>query len=165
MKWRDVIKNIKKYGYHVPFSIPRDELPYPSQKFKFEKMIGEPEGQEADFRRNVGKKYSLHVKVFKDHFEIHRDKYHPKKNPLKHLLFDAPEIIAAIVMGIILTFTATKLTYDLKKKKDKGWYLPAIYYSIAILGAVLMYLFLKVIRETIDNANYRVAQLKIIRSS
>ena len=161
MKWRDVIKHTKKYGYHVPFSFPIDELPYPSSKLKFEKIIGEPEGQEADFRRNVGKKYSLHVKVFRDHYEIHIDKYYPKKNPLKHLFYDAPEIIAAIVMGIILTSTLIKGTYDLKKKKDKRWYLPAIYYLIAILVAILTYLFVKIVRESIDKANYRVAQFKI----
>ena len=42
---------------------------------------------------------SIHIKVYKDHYLVHRDMYDPNIHPIKHLIFDAPmETLAGLFL-------------------------------------------------------------------
>lgn len=155
MEWKDAIKIVRKHGYRIPVSFPKDSLPYPSVELGFRKSTGEPEGQKADFRMRVEGKSSLHVKVYKDRYLVHIDQFDPWYNALLHIVFDAPEILFLISTAVVGLFYATKVIY--RSKKEQRWYKTLIYYALVIAISVFIYLFVKTIREIIDRANDRRA--------
>lgn len=163
MKWREAIKEVKERGYRIPISVPRDSLPYPSLKRGFKKSIGEPEGQEDDFRKRIDKKSSLHVRVFRDHYEIHLDMYDPEYNALLHLIFDAPEILISLILAVVLSIYAMRSIY--RSKKGQRWWKTLVYLSLVAALSVFTYFFVKIIREVIDKANDRQTKLKSIFSA
>jgi len=59
------------------------ELPVEYEKTR----LGEPRGSVRQYRGPSG----LHIREYSDRFVIHRDRVDPRKDPIGHLLIDAPE--------------------------------------------------------------------------
>ena len=75
-----------------------EEIPSPADSGLFKRSIGAIRGQMSDWRTSIdGSTKGVHVVEFRDHYEIHVDKFDPYKKPVEHLLYDSP------VYGAILT--------------------------------------------------------------
>jgi hypothetical protein len=85
----------------VPRSI-RPIIDYPQT------ILGNGNGALRQFR--LGK---LHVREYADHYSVHSDKIDPMRDPVGHLMVDAPEYLAGILFGIS--------TYSYLKNKSPNY--------------------------------------------
>lgn len=60
-----------------------------------ETFLGDKKGAKKQFR--YGK---LHIREYKDYLIVHMDKVDPRKDPLGHLLIDAPEYLISSFAGL-----------------------------------------------------------------
>jgi hypothetical protein len=44
---------------------------------------------------------NLHIREYDDKFLLHMDKFDPRKNPLSHLIFDAPEVLIGLACAAV----------------------------------------------------------------
>jgi len=61
-----------------------------------ETHFGNKKGARRQFRYR-----NLHVREYNDHYTVHIDKIDPRKDPLGHLLIDAPEFLVCIMSAIL----------------------------------------------------------------
>ena len=102
MSWFSVEFNVLQNPCHTDLRIDKWEVPHPTI-VGFQRSTGEFQGQIADYRKSVSNGRSLHAREFHDHYLVHWDIVDPLKNPILHLLVDAPHlavIIGAIGLGI-----------------------------------------------------------------
>lgn len=64
-----------------------------------ETMLGDPEGARRQYRYG-----NLHIREYDDKYVVHVDKFDPRKEPVKHLLFDAPEVLIGTAIGLYTGF-------------------------------------------------------------
>jgi len=64
-----------------------------------ETMLGDPEGARKQYRYG-----NLHIREYDDKYVVHVDKFDPRKEPIKHLLFDAPEVLIGTAIGLYTGF-------------------------------------------------------------
>ena len=76
-----------------------------------ETKLGDKKGAKKQYRYG-----NLHIREYDDKFTVHSDKVDPRKNPLGHLLIDAPEVLIGLA-GAALGGLAIG-AYIYKKKKD-----------------------------------------------
>ncbi|MGD1835850.1 MAG: hypothetical protein ACPKQO_09030 [Nitrososphaeraceae archaeon] len=72
-------------------------------------------------KKNAKNQYrygNLHVREYENHYTVHIDKIDPRKNPIGHLLIDAPEYITSFIIASYIGTNAGKTIY--KKKKSEG---------------------------------------------
>jgi hypothetical protein len=63
----------------------------------------------------------LHVREYPDHYSVHSDKIDPMKDPLGHLMMDAPEYLAGILFGLATySYLKNKPPNYLKKDNRKS---------------------------------------------
>jgi len=60
---------------------------------------------------------NLHIREYDDKFLVHTDKIDPRKDPLGHLLFDAPEVLVGLAFALFGGWQVGKLL--LKNNKSK----------------------------------------------
>jgi hypothetical protein len=75
-----------------------------------ETFLGTKKGAKKQFR--YGK---LHIREYKDYYIVHMDKVDPTKDPMGHLLIDAPEYLAATIAGLKAAKQAGCTVYTEKK--------------------------------------------------
>lgn len=75
-----------------------------------ETFLGTKKGAKKQFR--YGK---LHIREYKDYYIVHMDKVDPTKDPMGHLLIDAPEYLAATIAGLTAAKQAGCTVYTEKK--------------------------------------------------
>ena len=61
-----------------------------------ETHFGNKKGARRQFRYK-----NLHIREYGDHYTVHVDKVDPSKDPLGHLLIDAPEFLVGIMSAIL----------------------------------------------------------------
>ena len=76
------------------FWIPREEFAVPEGAE--ETMLGLPKGSIKQYRLDT-----MHIREYKDGFEVHWDKVDPRKDPVGHLVKDAPELLVLGIAAII----------------------------------------------------------------
>jgi hypothetical protein len=64
-----------------------------------ETMLGDPEGARRQYRYG-----NLHIREYDDKYVVHVDKFDPRKEPVKHLLFDTPEVLIGTAIGLYTGF-------------------------------------------------------------
>jgi NhaP-type Na+/H+ or K+/H+ antiporter len=57
----------------------------------------------------------LHIREYDDKFTVHLDKVDPRKNPLGHLLVDAPEVLVGLAGAAIGGFAIGAYIYKMNK--------------------------------------------------
>ncbi len=72
-----------------------------------ETLIGSKKGARKQFRYG-----NLHIREFEDYYTVHMDKADPAKDPLGHLLMDAPEYLVASIVGLKVAQKAACRTYQ-----------------------------------------------------
>ena len=82
--------------------MPRDEIEVPKELRPFmlenaeETSLGQKNGAKKQYRYG-----NLHIREYDDKFLVHMDKVDPRKNPLGHLVFDAPEVLIGLACAAI----------------------------------------------------------------
>ena len=77
--------------------MPRDEIVVPKEIREFmlnraeETFLGKKNGAKKQYRYG-----NLHIREYEDKFLVHTDKIDPRKDPLGHLVFDAPEVLVGL---------------------------------------------------------------------
>jgi len=75
-----------------------------------ETSLGKKNGAKKQFRYG-----NLHIREYDDKFLVHMDKVDPRKNPLGHLVFDAPEVLVGLVSAAI---TGAKVFSNMNKNQN-----------------------------------------------
>lgn len=58
--------------------------------------MGYPKGARRQYRKG-----RLHIREYDDKFLVHEDRVDPRVDPLGHLVYDAPEVVAGLVGAIV----------------------------------------------------------------
>jgi hypothetical protein len=77
-----------------------------------ETFLGQKNGAKKQYRYG-----NLHIREYDDKFLVHTDKIDPRKDPLGHLLFDAPEVLVGLAFALFGGWQIGKLL--LKNNKSK----------------------------------------------
>ena len=98
-----------------------DEIEVPKELREF--MLEEAEETVLGQKNGAYKQYrygNLHIREYEDKFLIHNDKVDPRKDPIGHLIHDAPEVLIGIATAVFggsqiakkfLNKTSTKSTF------------------------------------------------------
>ena len=99
----------------------RDEIVVPKELREFmlegaeETLLGKKNGAKKQYRYG-----NLHIREYDDKFLIHTDKIDPRKDPLGHLFYDAPEVLAGLACAVFGGLQVGKsLINNNKSKKSK----------------------------------------------
>jgi len=88
--WRAVLEMVLSTPVHTDLSFPKFHLAHPSVVDGFVKHFGDLAGQMGNYRFPLPDGREFHVKEYADMFVAHWDNFSAVKNPLGHLLKDAP---------------------------------------------------------------------------
>ena len=78
-----------------------DEIEVPKELREFmingaeETLLGQKNGAKKQYRYG-----NLHIREYDDKFLVHTDKIDPRKDPIGHLVHDAPEVLVGIACAI-----------------------------------------------------------------
>ena len=78
-------------------------------------------GEKRDAIRQFRGPSGLHIREYNDRFVIHQDKIDPRRNPIGHLLLDAPERPLALATSFFLT-DRSKSIYHEKNERPSSFH-------------------------------------------
>lgn len=61
-----------------------------------ETLLGQKNGARRQYRYG-----NLHIREYDDKFLVHTDRVDPRRNPVGHLIIDAPEVLAGLACAIL----------------------------------------------------------------
>jgi len=80
-----------------------------------ETVLGSKKGAAKQYRYG-----NLHIRDYDTHYSVHLDRVDPMKNPIGHLLVDAPEYLAGAAAAIIVGRRVGGAVYDKRKIEGKS---------------------------------------------
>jgi hypothetical protein len=80
-----------------------------------ETALGDKKGAKKQYRYG-----NLHIREYDDHYTVHMDRVDPLKNPLWHLLVDAPEYLAGAAAAVIVGRRVGSAAYSRRKQEGKS---------------------------------------------
>lgn len=89
-------------------------------------LLGDPRGAARQYRYG-----NLHIREYADHYTIHTDRVDPRRDPVGHLIRDAPEVLAGAAAGM----TAGALAYLRARASGRGRHSSAAAGAAAALSA------------------------------
>jgi hypothetical protein len=96
--------------------MPGDEIEVPKQLREFmleeaeETILGQKNGAYKQYRYG-----NLHIREYSDKFLVHTDRIDPRKDPMGHLVRDAPEFLVGLAC---VAFTGLQSAKKFHKKKS-----------------------------------------------
>jgi hypothetical protein len=96
--WRPWLAEALRQGVHADVRVPLHAVP-PPRSVGFRRSLGALRGQRADHRHPVGDGRGLHVRTYRDRYEVHWDHVHPHRNPVGHWLRDSPSAFVSSLAG------------------------------------------------------------------
>ena len=96
--------------------MPGDEIEIPKQLREFmlkeaeETILGQKNGAYKQYRYG-----NLHIREYPDKFLVHTDRIDPRKDPMGHLVRDAPEFLVGLACA---AFTGLQSAKKFHKKKS-----------------------------------------------
>jgi hypothetical protein len=100
--------------------MPGNEIEVPKELRQF--MLDDAEETSLGQKNGAIKQYrygNLHIREYKDKFLVHTDRFDPRKDPIKHLVFDAPEVLVGITCAVIAERSSKKIVGDNVKLKNQ----------------------------------------------
>ncbi len=97
--------------------MPGDEIEVPKELREFmleqaeETILGQKNGSNKQYRYG-----NLHIREYDDKFLVHTDKIDPRKDPMGHLVYDAPEVLIGLACAI---FGGSQIAKKIKIKNSK----------------------------------------------
>lgn len=93
------------------------EVPKEIRPFMFEHAeetrLGQKNGAKKQYRYG-----NLHIREYDDKYLVHMDKVDPRKDPLGHLIFDAPEVLIGLATAAFGGKNIASQIYKNKKSKS-----------------------------------------------
>ena len=108
--------------------MPGDEIEIPKELREFMPdkaeltLLGQKNGANKQYRFG-----NLHIREYDDKFLVHTDKVDPRKDPLGHLIHDAPEVLIGLACA---AFGGPKVASSLFKNNKKNSVLSGLIASI-----------------------------------
>ena len=78
------------------------EIEVPKQLRQFmlegarETRLGDKKGAKKQYRYG-----NLHIREYDNKYTVHTDKYDPRSDPIRHLVWDAPEVLIGLASAVI----------------------------------------------------------------
>jgi hypothetical protein len=127
--------------------MPGDEIEVPKELREFmlekaeETFLGQKNGADKQYRYG-----NLHIREYNDKFLVHTDKIDPRKDPIGHLVYDAPEVLIGLACAIFGGSQIAKKIYDNKSKK------PSLSYGLisSIISGYIGYMTSKRIKNYLE---------------
>lgn len=108
------------------------EVPKELREFMLEKaeetILGQKNGAYKQYRYG-----NLHIREYDDKFLVHTDKIDPRKDPIGHLVHDAPEVLIGLACTV---FGGSQIAKKFLNKKSKKLTLTSSLISSIISGYV-----------------------------
>lgn len=114
--------------------MPRDEIEVPKELREFmleeaeETFLGQKNGAEKQYRYG-----NLHIREYDDKFLVHNDKIDPRKDPIGHLVYDAPEVLIGLACAI---FGGSEIAKKIINKNSKKSTITSGLFSSIVSGYV-----------------------------
>ena len=127
--------------------MPFDEIEVPKELREFmidgaeETVLGQTNGALKQYRYG-----NLHIREYDDKFLVHTDRIDPRKDPLGHLIMDAPEVLVGLACAI---FGGSQIGKSLVKNNSKK---SSISYGLisSIISGYLGYKTAQKIKQTME---------------
>ena len=125
VSWKIVLESVLTIPAHTDVSISKLLLPHPSMVNGFVKHFGDLAGQLGNYRFPLPDGREFHVKDYAETFLAHWDNISAVRNPLGHLLKDAPYwmrggVLHAAAVGVVKSLwhsSKTKRRVKIERKK------------------------------------------------
>ena len=78
-------------------------------------VLGAKKGARKQYRYG-----NLHIRDYDTHYTVHVDRVDPLRNPLGHLLVDAPEYLAGAAAALVVGRRVGAAVYNRRKKEGKS---------------------------------------------
>ena len=92
--------NISNYGKYSIIKMKEIEVPKHLRQFMLEgaqeTKLGDKKGAKKQYRYG-----NLHIREYDDKYTVHMDKYDPRSDPIRHLVWDAPEVLIGLAGAVI----------------------------------------------------------------
>jgi len=127
--------------------MPGDEIIVPKELREFmlekaeETFLGQKNGAQKQYRYG-----NLHIREYGDNFLVHTDKIDPRKDPIGHLVYDAPEVLIGLACAIFSGSQTVKKT--IKKKPNNFVIVSAL--TSSIVSGYLGYVTTKKIKNYLE---------------
>jgi len=93
--------------------VPKELRPFMLEDAE-ETKLGHLNGSKKQYRYG-----NLHIREYDDKFLVHVDKVDPRKNPLGHLWYDAPEVLLGLASAAIGGAKIASHVYKTQKENKK----------------------------------------------
>ena len=99
--------------------MPGDEIEVPKELREFmleeaeETFLGQKNGADKQYRYG-----NLHIREYGDKFLVHTDRVDPRKDPVGHLIHDAPEVLVGLACAVFGGSQVAKKILDKNSKKQ-----------------------------------------------
>ena len=92
-----------------------------------ETKLGDKKGAKKQYRYG-----NLHIREYDDKYTVHMDKYDPRSDPIRHLVWDAPEVLVGLVGAIIGGSNVGSYLYNKNKNAKLSSIVSGLIASIVI---------------------------------
>jgi hypothetical protein len=99
--------------------MPGDEIEVPKELREFmlekaeETFLGQKNGAQKQYRYG-----NLHIREYGENYLVQTDKIDPRKDPIGHLVYDAPEVLIGLACAIFTGSQTVKKTITKKPKNS-----------------------------------------------
>ncbi|MCH7877043.1 MAG: hypothetical protein IIA20_02220 [Thaumarchaeota archaeon] len=99
--------------------MPMSEIEVPKELREFmleeaeETFLGQKNGAHKQYRYG-----NLHIREYVDKFLLHSDRIDPRKDPIGHLVHDAPEVLIGLACAVFAGSQIAKKFLNKKSKKS-----------------------------------------------
>ena len=127
--------------------MPFDEIEVPKELREFmidgaeETVLGQKNGALRQYRYG-----NLHIREYDDKFLVHTDKIDPRKDPIGHLVYDAPEVLIGLACAI---FGGSKIEKSVSNNNSKKLSLTSGLIS-SVLSGYIGYVASKKIKDYLE---------------
>jgi hypothetical protein len=127
--------------------MPGDEIEVPKELREFmledaeETFLGQKNGAQKQYRYG-----NLHIREYDDKFLVHNDKIDPRKDPIGHLVYDAPEVLVGLACAI---FGGSQIAKKVMNNNSKKSTLTSGLFS-SIISGYMGYLATKKIKNYLE---------------
>ena len=127
--------------------MPGEEIEVPKELREFmitgaeETILGQKNGAQKQYRYG-----NLHIREYDDKFLVHTDRIDPRKDPIGHLVFDAPEVLIGLSCAI---FGSSKIAKTILNNNSKKLSLTSGLAS-SILSGYIGYIASKKIKDYLE---------------
>ena len=101
--------------------MPGDEIEVPKELREFmledakETSLGQKNGAKKQYRYG-----NLHIREYEDKFLVHTDKVDPRKDPIGHLMVDAPEVLVGLACAVLGGSQVSKFLFSNNPSKKSS---------------------------------------------